>query len=317
MSKRLRRIVFWLWPPYEAHVAQSAINRRIVGSPRERMTSIQADIRASFPEDAELPEQMESLARLVFESENKRREALEGKALEFASSFSVAVSVISALSVLLGDKWNLPMPVALILGIFYVLAIVHLMMAVYWSVTARRVEGLALPSPDRYVKTVQDRRWTLIDRIAMYISQAKFNEPVLTKKANSLAVAESMFLRGLCLIVVAAMIGGATMFFRRGTAPEAICKVPDVAGLDQAAAEGMLVELGLQPIRSNQYDPNVKAGAVIRQDPIAGSLIKPCDAGITILISLGPAPTPSPTPMPTNTPNPTETPTPIRPRPTS
>jgi hypothetical protein len=316
MSKRLRRILFWLWPPYEAHIAQLAIDSEIASNHQERMNSIRAKIKASLPDDTKLPKEMESFAKLVLESENKRRETLEGKALGFVSGFGIAISIVSALPILIGEKWNLSTPAALILGILYVFGILHLMTAVYWSVEARRVEGLALPDADEYIKAVQDRSWGLSDRVLMYICKVKFNEPVLTKKANSLAVAESMFLRGLFFIALAAIIGGGIMIFGAKAITVASCKVPDVVGLDQVAAEEMLVKLGLQPIRSNQYSANVKVGTVIRQDPIADSLIKPCDAGITIVFSLGPTPTTSLTPISTNTPKPTDLPTPTPPIPT-
>lgn len=310
MSKRLSKFLFWLWPPYEAHIAKLAIDSKNTVNYQDRMDSIRAKIKASFPDDTSVPMEMESLAKLVFESENKRRETLEGKALAFVSSFGIAMSIVSALPILIGERWNLSTPVALILGIFYIFGILHLMLAVNWSVKARHVEGLAFPGADEYVNTINDRSWALNDRILMYISKVKFNEPVLTKKANSLDVAESMFLRGLFFVALAAIISGGIMIFGPKAITAASCRVPDVVGLDQVAAEEMLVKLGLQPIRSNQYNANVKNGTVIRQDPIANSLIKPCDSGITIVLSLGSTPTPSPSQTSTNTPKPTDLPTP-------
>lgn len=98
-----------------------------------------------------------------------------------------------------------------------------------------------------------------------------------------------------------------------GFTPADVCEVPDVVGLDQTAAEGMLVELGLQPVRSNRYDPGIAVGAVISQDPPTGTRMEPCQGDVTIVVSLGPMPGPSPTPAPTNTPEPTKTPTLIPP----
>jgi hypothetical protein len=307
----LRKIFFWLWPPYEERVARKAIDSSVSGSNQERMKSIQAEIRESLPEDAGLLEESESLAELVFESETKRKETIESKALAFVSVFGVSVSVISALLTLFGEKWSISTPAALIVGIFYGLAIIHLLVAVYYAIDARRVAGFALPNADEFVETLQERRQSVADRIVMYVSQAKFNQPILIKKANSLAVAESMFLRGLVLVTIASATSALTILYPTGFTPAEICEVPDVVGLDQASAEHMLTELELQPVRSNQYDPNVIAGAVISQDPTAGSRMKPCHGDVTIVISLGPLPTPSPTSLPTNTPKPSKTPTPI------
>jgi len=307
----LLKIIFWLWPPYEERIARKAIDSRISGSYQERMKSIQAEISKSLPEDAELLEASESLAKLVFESEGARNEALENKALALVSAFGVTVTVISALPALFSERWNVSMPVALILGTFYGLAIIHLLVAVYYAIDVRRVAGFALPSADECVKALQECRQSVADRTVMYISQAKFNQPILLKKANSLWVAESMFIRGLLFVAIASLISAGTMLFTVGFTPAEICEVPNVVGLDQAAAERMLTELELQPVRSNQYDPSVIAGAVISQDPPAGSIMKPCQGDVTIVISLGPLPTPSPTSLPTNTPKPSSTSTPI------
>jgi hypothetical protein len=312
----LLKIVFWLWPPYEECIARKVIDSRISGSYQERMKSIQAEINKSLPEDAGLLEESESLAKLVFESENERNETLESKALAFVSAFGVTVSVISALPALFSEKWNISTPAALIVGVSYGLAIIHLLVAVYYAIDARRVSGFALPNADEFVETLQERRQSVADRIVMYISQAKFNQSILLKKANSLWVAESMFIRGLLLVAIASLISAGTMLFTTGFTPAEICEVPDVVGLDQVSAERMLTELELQPVRSNQYDPGVIAGAVISQDPPAGSRMKPCRGDVTIVISLGPLPTPSPTSLPTNTPKPIKTPTPISSAPT-
>lgn len=312
----LRKIIFRLWPPYEAHVARKAIDGRISGSYQERMSSIQTEIRKSLPQNVKLLKEAESLAKLVFESENERNETLESKALTFVSVFGVSVSVISALPALFGGKWSISTPVALVVGGFYSLAVIHLLAAVYYAIESRRVAGFALPNADEFVKTVQECKQSVADRIVMYISQAKFSQPILLKKANSLCVAESMFIRGLILVTMASAISASTILLKAGSTPAEICEVPDVVRLDQAAAKSMLVGLGLQPVETNQYDPNIMAGAVISQDPPAGSKMKPCQGDVTIVISLGPMPVPSPTSVPTNTPPPTKTPTPIPPTPT-
>jgi hypothetical protein len=307
----LLKIVFWLWPPYEERVARKVIDSSLSGSYQERMKSIQAEISKSLPEDAGLLEESESLAKLVFESESERNETLESKALAFVSAFGVTVSVVSALPALFSEKWNISTPAALIVGVFYGLAIIHLLMAAYYAIDAKRVAGFALPNADEFVETLQERRQSVGDRIVMFISQAKFNQPILLKKANSLWVAESMFIRGLLFVAIASLISASTMLFIAGFIPAEICEVPDVVGLHQVAAERMLTELELQPVRSNQYDPSIIAGVVISQDPPAGSRMKPCHGDVTIVISLGPLPTPSPTSLPTNTLQPSKTPTPI------
>jgi regulation of enolase protein 1 (concanavalin A-like superfamily) len=101
-----------------------------------------------------------------------------------------------------------------------------------------------------------------------------------------------------------------------GYTPAAICLVPNVTGLDQAAAEGMLTDLGLQPVKTVQDDPTVAKGAVISQEPAEGTRLEPCTGDVIIVVSRGPLPTPTDMPTPTNTPVPptlTPTDTPIPP----
>ena len=99
-----------------------------------------------------------------------------------------------------------------------------------------------------------------------------------------------------------------------GFTPASACSVPNIVGLDQSAAQGMLVKLGLQPVLSNQYDAAIAEGAVISQKPAAGTHMEPCTGLIDIVVSLGPVPTLTPrpataTPRATATPEATATPT--------
>lgn len=312
MLDLLRKILFWIWPPYEARVAQKFIDGKI-SDLQERLKSIEVEIRESLPKSKKQQEESEVLAKLVFESENERKNILEDKALAFASAFGVSVTIVSALPVFLSKEWHIPPFAAVIVGILYTLAVAHLLVAVYYSIKARRVESLALSSADEFASTIKEGKQSIADRIVMYIYKAKLNEPILTKKANSLSVTESMFLRGLILLALASITSAGLMFFTASVTPVERCKIPSVVGLDQAAATNMLSRLGLQPILTNQYDPSTTIGTVISQNPPAGSRMQPCDGDVTIIVSLGSPPTQTPTPTPTNTPQPTETLPPVSP----
>ena len=96
-----------------------------------------------------------------------------------------------------------------------------------------------------------------------------------------------------------------------GFTPSSKCLVPDVVGRDQAAAEGSLVGVGLQPVKSNEYNDLVAAGAVISQEAPAGTTLEPCQGDVVVVVSLGSVPVPTQTQGPTETfVRPTETPTP-------
>ena len=307
---RFRKFIFWLWPPYEAAIARNIIENNSGSNHIGRMNSIKNSIRDSLSDGIELPNEMENLAKTIFDIENKRRETLESKAIEFVSGFGIAVSVFSALPALFDNKWRLSILFLFILGVLYFLGIMHLLVAIYWAVAVRRAEGLALPNVDGYMKAIADQAFSSRDRIIMYLSQAKFNEPLLTLKANSLSIAERMFIRGIFFVALVALFSGSKMVLSTNSSQVSACQVPNVLALDKTAAEKLLVELGLQPIISNQYDDHVKAGVVIDQDPIAGSRIQPCNADVVIIVSLGAITTPTNMPTSTHTFLLTDTPTP-------
>jgi 1A family penicillin-binding protein len=84
--------------------------------------------------------------------------------------------------------------------------------------------------------------------------------------------------------------------------------VPDVTGMTQAAAQGVLTEAKLEVTVGQGYSSIVPAGRVISQTPAGGTKAKPADV-VVIIVSRGPDPNaPPPSPDPTGTVPPTRTP---------
>jgi len=118
---------------------------------------------------------------------------------------------------------------------------------------------------------------------------------------------EVMAIAGLLIAVFVLLFGNniyqqftghsifATPISTTTTSPDA-CVVPELTNLDQGAAENAITQLGLQPVRSTQYNSEVKAGIVTGQEPPSGTMLKPCKGEIIITISLGPTPSPTLTP---------------------
>ena len=74
------------------------------------------------------------------------------------------------------------------------------------------------------------------------------------------------------------------------------CAVPDLIGLNQAAASKQLTELGLTPRRVEQASDQ-PVGVVIALDPPPGTQIAGCSGTVTMIVSSGSgqvAPTPTP-----------------------
>ena len=203
--KILKRLFIFIWPPYEAHIASKYINTQISEHPQKRLESIQSNIKQTLS-IIEKAERAEPLAHDVYDSEMKRKETIESKAQAFMFAFSICIGILSILPALFGAKWNIPNFAATVSAGFYVLAMLHLIVAIYHSIQARRISGFALPSADECLKSISDNRVDAKEVIVMHLSKVKFNEPILTKKANSLVVAETMFIRAVIFLVIASCI---------------------------------------------------------------------------------------------------------------
>ena len=75
---------------------------------------------------------------------------------------------------------------------------------------------------------------------------------------------------------------------------EMTCIVPNIEGLDETAAKRAISSLGLKIAKSNRYDSKVPQGAVLSQEPAAGTKLRPCQGEVTMVISLGQTPPPPP-----------------------
>jgi PASTA domain len=69
--------------------------------------------------------------------------------------------------------------------------------------------------------------------------------------------------------------------------PETACIVPPLEGLYEIAANRAILQLGLQPVKSVQYDSKISAGAVLSQQPAAGTTLRPCQGKVIMVVSLG------------------------------
>ena len=86
--------------------------------------------------------------------------------------------------------------------------------------------------------------------------------------------------------------------------------VPDLRNKTPQEAFQLLAAAGLQlGSVTQEADPVVPVGLIIRQEPAAGIVVNEGTA-VNYVISTGPSPSPSPSPSPTPTPTPEQTPTP-------
>lgn len=90
------------------------------------------------------------------------------------------------------------------------------------------------------------------------------------------------------------------------------CRVPDVVGQDQTAAEALVRGANLKPVANPQFNSGTPVGQIMNQSPPANELVE-CQQIVDIVVSLGSAVTatmpPTVTPISTDTPIPSARPT--------
>lgn len=202
----LNKILFLIWPPYEASVADKAIilRNQEVGE-NARWDALLNEIRGLLPQDADY-EDLDKYAKDIQESELKRKDTVENKATSFISSVGIAITIITIIPALFADTWEIPRTWALVSGTAFFIAIILLLVSVYYAFKVRLVKGFVVPCADAFKELLKECGGKIEERIVIRIASTKWNEDVLHQKINYLSVAEDMFLRGLALIAFAVII---------------------------------------------------------------------------------------------------------------
>jgi len=205
---RLKQLIFLLWPPYELYVTHKEIDKKYkaMGENTE-LDLIEKEIRESLSkEDQASCKQLQSMAERVQDAELGRKEILDSKASTFASSIGIITGIVSMLPVLFGDKGVIPLKWAITAGLSYLLAVIHLFIAIYYAIQARRIVGFARPCVDTFVESIKNSKISIQEQIILMVTQTKWNEKSLLKKSNHLSVVEDLFLRGLAFLTLASVI---------------------------------------------------------------------------------------------------------------
>lgn len=200
----LRRLSFAIWPPAEASYASRHIDRELGTDHKKRFAAIQADfekvLSGTAPCDDTLCE-----ASAITETETKRKDTVETKATSYLLAISIAVALVAGIPALFGEDWGLPSRAAQILSVLHGLAVLHFLVAAYHAVRTRQTEAMAVPLVDDVLDLASKPDGAGLRRLVSALVRARYNEPLITKKHNHLAVVESMFLRGLVLIAIASI----------------------------------------------------------------------------------------------------------------
>ena len=140
-------------------------------------------------------------------SEKHRKELIETKASSLTTALGISLSLIVLIPAILGTDWGLPKPIALISGISFLLAIIHLLFSAYYSVKVSLVAAIWLTTTDmiedKFEKSSEDEAKAMI---AERLTNIRMNTPVLITKSNYLSVAQKLFLRGIMFLSIGALI---------------------------------------------------------------------------------------------------------------
>jgi len=200
-------VVYMLCPPLEVRMADRYMERRDrqLGSAGQRWQSIVAEFRTALDNDGEYAGLLKA-AQEVEDAEQRRMETLESKAATYLSGIAIALSVLSVIPALFADEFGVPKPWVWVAVGFYLLAVLYLLAAGYYAIKARRIEPLALPSADAVLNLAREGRRETEDWMISGIARAKWNEGALVRKSNRLSASEGLFVRGVALVVLAALV---------------------------------------------------------------------------------------------------------------
>ncbi len=209
MDRRTQRVLFAIWPPYEAKFAKDSIIRRIREVGEEELWKRTASrIEETVSKCADLKEWV-PVATMVREAELKRKETIERKATTFLCAIAMMFTIMGIITGLLGGQSKAMTRLIYVAIASYFVAFICLLMSAYYAVKVIRSEGLYCLCADEVVDILGDKDNSMAAYIVQAIAGCKMNESKLTIKSNYLSVAEELFLRGLALIGFASVI---TMF---------------------------------------------------------------------------------------------------------
>lgn len=204
--RRAVAIVEFVWPPLAARRADKTLDRAIghgVGAG--------ADIAHNFLQklrDDPSPERVISAIDNLVISEQRRREFVESKSTSLVGTLGVVVSLTAIVPAVLERSQSHALKSGVLIAIVSVLAVIHFLVAVYFSIKTIQVGALYLPSTsgiDELLKIGGEHR--ALAAAANGYASARLNEPILTKKSNYAAVAQQMYLRGIVFLAIVAIAG--------------------------------------------------------------------------------------------------------------
>lgn len=197
---KFKDILFLIWPPLELRNVQRKIEEKYYEIDFDKIrTQVENRIDEKNPNSNEFQDYLQK----VLESEEKRKETLEAKALQYFSTFSITSTIFSFFPIVISRTNSIPKYLVIFLCFFYLLAMTHFVSAILESVNARKITQYFLPNIDDIIKSNKTGPFKSNLNLAV---KAKANEHIMLKKANHISISEVMFSRGLFFILLTTIV---------------------------------------------------------------------------------------------------------------
>lgn len=203
----LLSVLGFLWPPIKLWQANSYIKKNY-------------KIKNQLPSDEKYKSTFNSWMKVITEKLSKsllseiekieqnelhRKGVLENKASSLTTALGLSLTLILIISTIIGKDWGLPEPVALIAAFALVLAIIHLLVAAFYSIKTSKLTAFYLSSADTIKNRLEEDNTDQARIIAEKLTNIEMNTPALLLKSNFLAVTQTLFLRGIIFISIGAL----------------------------------------------------------------------------------------------------------------
>lgn len=206
----MKRKVLWflesIYPPIAAWRANSQLQKRMAKQLEDYQASIDKwlEIIGEKVSDPLLVGETESIER----AETQRKEAIEAKASSLTAALGISITLLVLVPAIMGKDWGLPIPVAWVVALTLILAVVHFLVAAYYALRVSKVAAFFVTSTET-MKTLLKKQDDQMDQarlLATKLENTEMNIPTLIVKTNCLAVAQTLFLRGIIFFGVGASI---------------------------------------------------------------------------------------------------------------
>jgi hypothetical protein len=205
MKVGVRKVMEALWPPIPAWRTNAHLKKQI----QDRLASDDEyrrafdDLLAEFKKTTDHSTLL-SEARRIEEAETDRKEMVESKASALANATGLAVTLVALVPTVLGTDWGLAKPVAVMSALAFVLATVHLLVAVDYAVSVSVVAPFYMSSTSTVKRRLEKCGFDEASLAAEKLVNAQMNVPALIVKTNCLSVAQDLFVRGIALLAIGA-----------------------------------------------------------------------------------------------------------------